>query len=418
MAIHKLSAKAVEAAKPKEKEYNLSDGSGLYLRVKVNGSKLWIFNYTTIIEKKRKNMSLGAFPFVTLAGARAKHKELKSLLSNDIDPAEYKKEQARLESQIHQQTFEATAAAWLEKKKTEIKLKTAESAWSLLANHAFPAFGKLPVSHLKATHVIEMLRPIEAKGSLETVKRVCQRVNEVMTYAINCGMIDANPLANIRQAFKSPKKESMPTLKPRELPELMKALNRASIKTTTRGLIEFQLHTMTRPNESAMAEWTEINIDEQIWIIPASRMKKNNEHRIPLSPQTIELLEVMKPISGNGKYIFPADRNPNSHTNLQTANMAIKRMGFKGRLVAHGMRSIASTTLNEQGYDFDVIEAALSHVDANDVRRAYNRTDYFERRRIMMIDWSNHIIGAAMGTMSLSGAKPLKVVELMNQKVG
>ena len=139
-------------------------------------------------------------------------------------------------------------------------------------------------------------------------------------------------------------------------------------------------------------------------------MKKGIEQRIPLTPQALALLDVMKPISQHREYVFPADRNPRSHANVQTANAAIKRMGFKGELVAHGLRSLASTTLNEQGFDPDVIESALAHVDTNEVRRAYNRTDYFERRKKMMFWWSEHIESAASGSSSLAGIKGLKVV--------
>jgi integrase len=194
----------------------------------------------------------------------------------------------------------------------------------------------------------------------------------------------------------------MPTLTPEELPELMKALSTASIKLVTRFLIEWQLHTMVRPSEAAGAKWSEIDLHQKTWTIPPERMKKGKEHIVPLSPPAIGLLNAIQPISGHREHVFPADRNPKSHTNSQTANMALKRMGFKDRLVAHGMRALASTTLNEQGFDGDVIEAALAHVDKNSVRAAYNRAQYIEQRRDMMDWWSEYILQAANGNMSLS----------------
>jgi integrase len=179
----------------------------------------------------------------------------------------------------------------------------------------------------------------------------------------------------------------------------------ASIKRTTRCLIEWQLHTITRPSEAAGARW-----DEKVWIIPAERMKKRREHRIPLTEQMLDLLKVIKPISVHREYIFPSDRDPKKPCNSQTANMALKRMGFAGRLVSHGLRSLASTTLNEQSFDRDLVEAALAHVDDNQVRSAYNRTDYLERRRPMMSWWSEHIKEAAQGSLSVTGTKQFVVI--------
>ncbi len=180
-----------------------------------------------------------------------------------------------------------------------------------------------------------------------------------MNFATNCGLIQANPLTGIKAAFKKPKKENMAALQPTELPELMAAIANASIKRTTRCLLEWQLHTMTRPSEASASKWDEIDINGKVWTIPAERMKKRREHRIPLTEQALELLEVMKPISGHREFVFPSNRDPKKPCNSQTANMALKRMGFAGRLVSHGLRSLASTTLNEQGFEADLIEAAL-----------------------------------------------------------
>lgn len=167
---------------------------------------------------------------------------------------------------------------------------------------------------------------------------------------------------------------------------------------------------MTRPAEAAAARWDEIDWDNALWIIPAERTKKRREHRIPLTEQMLAILEVIKPISGHRDFIFPSDRDPQKPCNSQTANMALKRMGFADRLVSHGLRSLASTTLNEQGFDADLIESALAHVDDNQVRSAYNRTGYLERRRPMMSWWSGHIEQAAKGSLSVTGTKQLKVI--------
>lgn len=191
----------------------------------------------------------------------------------------------------------------------------------------------------------------------------------------------------------------------------MATLSVASIKTTTRCLIEWQLHTMVRPSEAAGTRWDEIDIDNKLWNIPAERMKKKKAHSVPLSPQSLALLEVMRPISGTySDFVFPSDRNLKTHTNAQTANTALKRMGFDKQLVAHGLRALASTTLNEQGFDADIVEAALAHIGNNEVRNAYNRAEYIQRRIPMMDWWSKHIEKAATGNMSISGKKTLQLV--------
>lgn len=406
----RLSDKEIKSAKPKEKEYILSDGDGLRLRVKPNGSKLWLLNYTHPIKRKRTNLSLGKYPDLSLANARKASQEARELLAQGIDPQEDRKRQQQEHKAIHQHTFINLAKEWFEIKKDDVTPGYAVDIWRSLELHIFPTLSNTPVKEISAPHVIELLKPIEAKGSLETVKRLAQRLNEIMNFATNCGLVQANPLTGIKAAFKKPKKENMAALKPAELPELMGAIANASIKRTTRCLIEWQLHTMARPSEASGAKWEEVDWDEKVWTIPAERMKKRREHRIPLTEQALELLLVIKPISGHREFIFPSDRDPKKPCNSQTANMALKRMGFAGRLVSHGLRSLASTTLNEQGVDRDLIEAALAHVDDNQVRSAYNRTDYLERRRPMMCWWSGYIEEAAKGSLSVTGTKQLKVI--------
>jgi integrase len=403
-----LTNTAVKQTKPKEKEYTLSDGDGLELRVRPTGSKRWVIKYYQPFTKKRTNLGLGTYPEISLAQARAKRKEIRELLAQDIDPKEHKDDKKRQQQEKLLNTFEQVAANWFEIKKTEIKPDTAKDLWRSLEIHIFPTLGKYPISKISAPIVIDELKPIAAKGTLETVKRLTQRLNEIMTYAVNTGLIHANPLTGIRSAFKKPTKQNMPTLTPDELPEFLKALSYASIKLVTRCLIEWQLHTMVRPSEAAGAKWSEIDFENKLWVIPAERMKKAREHTVPLTQQSLEILERLQPISGHKEYIFPADRDPKKHTNESTANAAIKRMGYHNRLVAHGMRALASTTLNEQGFDGDVIEAALAHVDKNEVRRAYNRAEYLERRQRLMYWWSEHVEQAQVGKINTS--QNLKVV--------
>ncbi|MBD9458785.1 tyrosine-type recombinase/integrase [Pseudomonas sp. PDM05] len=399
---HRLSDRQLKTVKAKDKDYVLSDGEGLQLRVRSNGSMLWNFNYRDPVTKNRINMGLGTYPELSLANARKKVIEARELLAQGIDPKVQRKADNEAKRAQTEHTLENVATAWFELKKHSVTQAYAEDIWRSLTLHVFPSLKTTPLADITAPMIIKLLRPIEAKGSLETVKRLSQRLNEIMAYGVNSGLIFANPLSGIRAVFKKPQKANMPALPPEELPDLMVTIANASIKRITRCLIEWQLHTMTRPAEAAGTTWAEIDFEKRIWTIPKERMKKRRAHPVPLSDQALALLETLKPYSGHREHVFPADRNPRTHANSQTANMALKRMGFQDRLVSHGLRSMASTILNEHGWDPELIEVALAHVDKDEVRSAYNRADYIERRRPMMTWWSDYIQKAATGNLSVT----------------
>jgi len=386
-----LSSTQVSRAKHQAKEYNLADGKGLYLRVKPNGTKLWLFNYQKPYTKKRSNISIGILPSITLAKARTIRDEYNTLLSDHIDPREHRIEEFNKEAEVHANTFENVYSNWLKLKEPEISEVYYKKIKNRLEKYIIPKIGKRPISKVNAVEAISAIRPLANDKKLETVKKLCRWVNEIMVFAVNSGIIYSNPLSGIGKAFNAPKPTNLPTLKPDQLPILMKTLDTASIKLVTKCLIEWQLHTMVRPGEAAGTKWDEINLEKNVWEIPAERMKKNRPHVIPLTPQTIQILEALKPISGHREFVFPSDSTPRKPASSQTANMALKRMGFKGILVSHGLRALASTTLNEQGFDPEVIESALAHVDSNSVRAAYNRAEYIERRQVLMTWWSKHI---------------------------
>ncbi|WP_345876068.1 integrase domain-containing protein [Shewanella algae] len=401
----RLTNTQIKNQKPGPKDIVLSDGGGLQLRVRTNGSKLWNFNYYHPITKKRVNIGIGPYPEIGLAKARELVLEYRQLVATGVDPKEKREQESLKNKQETMYTLRNVAVEWLEIKKHEVTEDHATKTWRSLERHVFPEFGNSPLTKITAPNVIKLFRPIEASGSLETIKRLSQRLNEIMNHGVNSGYIVANPLVKIHTAFKKPKKENMATLAPSELPELMRSLSQASIKRVTRCLIEWQLHTMTRPSEAAMARWDELDLEKLIWTIPAEKMKKRRVHVIPLTQQMLGILEAIKPISGHREFIFPSDRDPKTHCNTQTANMALKRMGYGGRLVSHGLRSLASTILNEEGFESDLIESALSHVDANSVRAAYNRSDFLERRRPMMNWWSEYIETAADGNLSVASTR-------------
>lgn len=382
-----LTNTEVLRAKATEKDLTLHDGDGLFLIVKTSGKKLWRFRYQRPNTKQRTMIGLGAFPALSLANARGLRAEYLALLANGIDPqvqAEVAEEQQQIELDS---IFSTVAANWFQLKSKSVTPDYAKDIWRSLEKDVFPSIGNITVQKIKARILVEALEPIKARGALETVRRLVQRINEIMIYAVNTGLIDANPASGIGMAFERPKKQNMPTLRPEELPRLMKSLAMSNLSVSTRCLIEWQLLTLVRPSEASGTRWKEINLDTKIWTIPAERMKAKREHLVPLSQQALEILEIMKPISLHREYVFPSRNDPKQPMNSQTANAALKRIGYGGKLVAHGLRSIASTALNEANFNSDVIEAALAHIDKNEVRRAYNRSTFLVQRKELMNWW-------------------------------
>ncbi|AVD49049.1 DUF4102 domain-containing protein [Salmonella enterica subsp. enterica serovar Brancaster] len=389
-----LTSTEVLRAKALEKDLTLHDGDGLFLIVKTSRKKLWRFRYQRPATKQRTMMGLGAFPALSLADARGLRADYLALLANGIDP-QIQAEVAEEQQQIALDSiFSTVAANWFKLKSKSVTPDYAKDIWRSLEKGVFPAIGEIPVQQIKARKLVEALEPIKARGALETVRRLVQRINEIMIYAVNTGLIDANPASGVGMAFERPKKQNMPTLRPEELPKLMRSLVMSNLSVSTRCLIEWQLLTLVRPSEASGARWAEIDLDAKLWTIPAERMKAKREHIVPLSSQALEILEVMKPISAHREHVFPSRNDPKQPMNSQTANAAIKRIGYGGKLVAHGLRSIASTAMNEAGLNPDVIESALAHTDRNEVRKAYNRSTYITQRVEIMSWWGCYVNGS------------------------
>ncbi|KAA5968079.1 integrase domain-containing protein [Pantoea sp. M_9] len=382
-----LTNNEILKAKPQEKDFTLHDGDGLFLLVKTSGKKLWRFRYQRPNSSSRTNLSLGSYPALTLAVARQMRDQYLSLLAQGIDPQKQQEEVSEQRQIELDSIFSVVAGRWFQLKSKSVTEDYAKDIWRSLEKDIFPMIGEIPVQALKARTIVEALEPIKARGALETVRRLVQRINEIMIFAVNTGLIDANPASGVGMAFERPKKQNMPTLRPEELPKLMRSLVMSNLSITTRCLIEWQLLTLVRPSEASGTKWAEIDFDLNLWVIPAERMKAKREHVVPLSKQALDILEVMRPLSANRQYVFPSRNDPKQPMNSQTANAALKRIGYGGKLVAHGLRSIASTALNEASFNPDVIESALAHSDKNEVRRAYNRSTYLEQRKDMMSWW-------------------------------
>ncbi|MBN3265111.1 integrase domain-containing protein [Pectobacterium brasiliense] len=386
-----LTHTEVQKAKATDKDLTLHDGNGLFLLVKTTGKKLWRFRYQKPITGQRTMIGFGAYPALSLADARAMRDEKLSLLAKGIDPQEKVAKEVE-EAQIAVESiFINVARNWFTLKQTKVSADHAKDIWRSLEKDVLPAIENIPVQEIKARTLIQALEPIKARGALETVRRLVQRINEIMVYAVNTGLIDANPASGIGMAFERPKKQHMPTIRPEELPKLMRTIAMSNLSIPTRCLLEWQLLTLIRPAEASATAWSEIDIEKRTWSIPAERMKAKRDHIVPLSDQALELLDIMHPISGNREHVFPSRNDPKKPMNSQTANAALKRIGYGGKLVAHGLRSIASTAMNEAGFNPDVIEAALAHCDKNEVRRAYNRSTYIEQRKELMDWWGSYV---------------------------
>lgn len=249
-----------------------------------------------------------------------------------------------------------------------------------------------PIKEIRPKMLKQHLDPIEKRGVLETLRRVISRLNEIFRYAATEELIEFNPADNLGQRFSKPKKQNMPALPPSELPRFLVALNNASIRLETRLLIEWQLLTWVRPGEAVRTRWSDIDIETSMWNIPAEFMKMKKPHKVPLSKESLRVLDSMKAISGHREWVFPSIKAPLNHMHEQTANAAIIRMGFGGELVAHGMRSIARTAAEECGkFRTDVLEAALAHSKKDEIIAAYNRAEYLTERVVLMQWWSDYV---------------------------
>lgn len=393
--ISPLTNTQVEKAKSKDKNYSLSDGKGLYLSVTTKNSKLWRLNYTKPFTKKRTEISLGKYPEISLAQARKIRDEYLELLAQDIDPKIYRQNIVDEEISKRENTLRAAAEKWREKKSLEVQPKTMEKNWARLEKHIFSKIGDVPVAEITPRMVIKAVEPLKERGVGDTLHRVISLLNRVLNFAVNMGLIEFNKCVNVSSNFPTHTAENNPTIRPEELPEFLSDLDNSNSSIQVKILIKWQLLTMVRPKEAVSAEWQEIDFAKKTWTIPAEKMKGGKRsHSVPLSRQAIALLEKIRSITGYKRFVFQSGINQNKSMSSQTANRAIKLLvggKYKDKLTAHGLRSIASTYLNEQLINYDVVEACLSHIIADQTRKAYNRSDYFDQRIDVMQQWGDYV---------------------------
>ena len=392
-----LTTIKIEKAKPKDKPYKLRDGDGLFVLIHPNGGKYWRLRYS--FARKEKEVALGTYPEVSLSDARDKRLAARKLVAGGLDPGAKKKEEKRLEVFNADNTFKAVAEDWHGRNKSKWTPDHAERLWRRLELYAFADLDSQPIASIKTPNLIALLRKVEKRGTLETAHRLAQTLNVVFRYAVHCGLIDQNPASDLRGVVAPHKATNFPTINAKELPEFFEKLDAVGTNPQNKIATRLLMLTFLRPGELQKSLWTDIDFESKQWRIPAERMKMRKPHMVPLARQAITLLQQLKEITGHSVYVFPSQqRQKNPYMSENTINQMLKRMGYKDKLVAHGFRALASTTLNEMShFGKDIIEAQLSHMDEDKIRGTYNRAEYAEQRIKMMQWWADYIDAAASG---------------------
>jgi len=390
-----LTVAKVKALKPKAKIYRVTDGGGLYLEVHPNGSKYWRQKYR--YAGKEKRLAHGVYGSgggqISLAEARTKASDAKQLLADDRDPGEVKKLTKLIQQDISENGFEAVALEWFEKYCASWADSHGKRVLAGLENNIFPWLGNRPCNEINPPELLAVLRRIEARGALETAHRIKQICGQVFRYAIATGRAERDPSQDLKGALPPYQKKHFPTIiEPKKIGELMRAIHGYDGHFVTISALRLAPLVFVRPGELRHAEWSEINFDEAEWRIPAHKMKKKRIHIVPLSRQAILTLENIRPLTGSGKYVFPSVRSNQRPMSDNTLTAALRRMGYpKEEFVPHSFRSMASTILNEHGWNSDYIEKQLAHVESNKIRGAYNHAEYLPERREMMQEWADYL---------------------------
>ncbi len=375
------------AAGPKYQRH--FDGGGLYLEVSPAGGKHWRMKYR--YDGKEKRLSFGEYPLVSLKEARLKRDEAKKLLANGLDPGAVKKaEKVALSG-----TFEAVAREWLLKYTPTWTPDHADKIKRRLERDIFPWLGTKPIGQITPPELLTVLRRVEERGCIETAHRAMANCGQVFRYAIATGRAERDITQDLRGAIPPVKKKHLASvIDPQGIGLMLRAFDAYDGFFVTKCALRLSPLVFVRPGELRQAEWAEVNFEAKEWRIPAERMKMRIMHIVPLCHQALEILEELHPVTGQGRYLFPGARSTVRPMSNATVLNALRRMDYsKDEMTAHGFRSIASTHLNELGYNRDWIERQLAHTESNTVRAAYNYAEYLPERRRMMQEWADYLDG-------------------------
>jgi integrase len=382
---------ACRNAKPGPKLRKLSDMGGLQLWVYPTGSRLWLFAYR--FAGKQKTLSIGPYPRVTLAQARAERERAKDMLAAGQDPS-YVKRMEKIEREYPSDGFEAVAKEYLDKLRREGRSDATMTKIEWLIDFALPVLGPKRVSEIRPIEVLAVLRAVERRGRYETARRLRSTIGAVCRYAVATARAEMDPTAALAGALTTPKVTPRAAIiDPKAFGALLRAIDGFDGQPTTRLGLKLMALLFPRPGELRLSEWPEFDLEAGIWVIPAARAKMRRTHRIPLAPQAIAALKELQEVARKGPLLFASVQSNKRPMSENTLNGALRRLGYaKDEMSAHGFRAAASTLLNESGlWHADAIERQLGHVEGNDVRRAYARGEHWDERVKMMAWWADHL---------------------------
>lgn len=405
MARHLIKADVIiRSTKPTDKVQRLSDGDGLYLLINPNGAKWWRLDYS--INGKRKTLSVGVYPEIGLKEARDRADEARRLVATGTDPSNIRK--ANKAEQIKAQeadrriaeglpaidSFEEIAREWFTKFSIEWAPSHADKIIRRLERDIFPWIGKQPIASITAPELLSVLRRIESRGALETAHRAHQNCSQIFRYAIATGRTERDPSPDLRGALPSVKQSHHAAITdPKAIGELLRAIDSYQGYFVTKCALRIAPLVFVRPGELRKAVWTEINLDQAEWNIPAERMKMREPHLVPLSTQAVEILRELQALTGDSCFVFPGARTNGRPMSDNAILAALRRMGFaKDEMSGHGFRAMARTILDEVlQVRPDYIEHQLAHAVRDPNGRAYNRTAHLAERRKMMQLWADYL---------------------------
>lgn len=392
----------VRTAKPTDKQYKLTDGSGMHLLVHPNGSKYWRLQYR--FGGKQKMLALGVYPEITLADARARRDEARKLLANGVDPGD-KKKSDKIE-QEEARTFEQLAVEWhaTNKKWSE---EHSRRVLKSLEDNLFPAIGKRNIADLKTRDLLAPIKAVELSGRLEVASRLQQRTTAIMRYAVQSGLLDYNPAQEMVGAVASSNRQHRPALQLKRIPELLRRIDSYTGRPLTRLAVELTLLVFIRSSELRFARWSEIDFETAMWTIPAEReaiegvkhsqrgSKMRTPHLVPLSRQALAILKQVHKLSGERDFVFIGDHDHRKPMSENTVNKALRVMGYdtKVEVCGHGFRTMACSSLIESGlWSRDAVERQMSHMERNSVRAAYiHKAEHLDERRLMLQWWADFL---------------------------
>ena len=387
-----LTDTAARNAKPRQKSFKLSDAKGLYLQIEPNGSKLWRMKYR--FNSKEKRLSFGPYPTVPVAQARERQLEAHRLLSNGVDPGEFKKQSKRAAIVAGANTFGAVAREWLLKFSAGWAKSHSSKVLLRLDNDVLPWLGPRPISSIEADEILEVVRRVEARGALETAHRCLGYCGQIFRYAIATGRAKRNPASDLRGALPPTKSTHFASItQPEGVGELLRAMDGYQGSLITRCALRLAPLTFVRPGELRKAEWLHFDLGAAEWCIPGDRMKMGKDLIVPLSRQATDILRELQPLTGHGQFLFPGVQRVTRPMSENTINAALRRLGFTGNeMTGHGFRAMARTILDEVlDYRVEWIEHQLAHEVKDPNGRAYNRTAFLQGRRDMMQGWADYL---------------------------